>query len=76
MPRRPRGGRLPLSQVTSVIDRNPPVLSPMSVLTGIESSRDPAAYLRGLHPEHEQFHLLRKALFGGARRENVAVEKR
>ena len=64
-----RGGRIPLSQVTSVIDRKPPVLSPMSVLTGIESSQDPAAYLRGLHPEHQQFHLLRKEYLAALARE-------
>ncbi|MGI9410293.1 MAG: L,D-transpeptidase family protein [Hyphomicrobiaceae bacterium] len=67
--RQARGGRLPLSQVSTVIDRKPPMLSPMSVLTNVEASENPAAYLRGLHPQHRQFHLLREAYLAALSRE-------
>lgn len=67
--RHARGGRIDLSHVTTVIDRKPPLLSPLTVLTGIEASDDSAAFLRGLHPRHRQFHLLRAAYLDALSRE-------
>ena len=59
--RHARGGRIDLSQMTKEIDRAAPLLSPWTVLAGIAESDDPGAFLRGLHPRHPQFHVLRQA---------------
>ena len=57
-----RGGRLPPSKVSFLFDQAPPLRDPKIVLTEIETSDAPDAYLRSLHPKHEQFMRLRQAL--------------
>ncbi len=57
-----RGGRANPSSLSKLIDQSPPLLDPKVVLAGAAASAEPDAYLRSLHPKHEQFHLLRQAL--------------
>ncbi len=57
-----RGGRLTPSAVSSLFDQVPPLRDPNTVLTEIEAAEAPDAYLRSLHPGHEQFVRLREAL--------------
>jgi L,D-transpeptidase YcbB len=58
-----RGGRLgDPSSVSKVLDYKPPVRRPRDVLTDIAASNAPDAYLRSLHPQHEQFQALRRLL--------------
>jgi murein L,D-transpeptidase YcbB/YkuD len=58
-----RGGRFPdPSSVSKVLDYRPPVRRPGEVLTEIAASRAPDAYLRSLHPQHEQFQRLHRLL--------------
>jgi L,D-transpeptidase YcbB len=58
-----RGGRLgDLSSISKVLDYTPPVRRPRDVLTDIAASYAPDAYLRSLHPQHEQFEGLRRLL--------------
>jgi L,D-transpeptidase YcbB len=61
--RHARGGRLgDLSSVSKVLDYRPPLRRPKDVLTDIAASNAPDAYLRSLHPQHEQFQALRRLL--------------
>jgi len=57
-----RGGRLTPSEVSSLFDQKPPLRQPEEVLAEIEVAEAPDAYLRSLHPKHEQFVRLRQAL--------------
>jgi murein L,D-transpeptidase YcbB/YkuD len=57
-----RGGRLTPSAVSSLFDQTPPLRDPKTVLAEIETAEAPDAYLRSLHPKHEQFVHLREAL--------------
>jgi murein L,D-transpeptidase YcbB/YkuD len=57
-----RGGRIPLTGFGKLIFQRPDLRDPHTTLTEIAASSDPAAYLRSLHPKHEQFGRLRKAL--------------
>jgi murein L,D-transpeptidase YcbB/YkuD len=61
--RHARGGRFgdPAS-ISKVLDYKPPVRRASDVLTEIAVSYAPDAYLRSLHPPHEQFHALRRLL--------------
>ena len=60
--RHARGGRIinPAEQLSTYIDRRPQLLKPPVVLAGAAQANDPAAYLRGLHPQHPQFEKLRE----------------
>jgi murein L,D-transpeptidase YcbB/YkuD len=60
--RHARGGRIinPTEQLASYIDRRPQLLKPPVVLAGAAEASDPAAYLRGLHPQNPQFEKLRQ----------------
>lgn len=63
--RHARGGRLDPPSISDIIDRHPRVYDPKSVLQGIAvaaAAGSADAYLRGLHPKHEQFKRLRQAL--------------
>jgi murein L,D-transpeptidase YcbB/YkuD len=51
----------PLS-ISQLIDLSPPVRDPKVVLGELETAADPAAFLTGLHPRHEQFQRLRAEL--------------
>ena len=57
-----RGGRLSPSKVSALFDQTPPLRDPKTVLSEIEAADAPDAYLRSLHPKHEQFVRLRQAL--------------
>jgi L,D-transpeptidase YcbB len=60
--RHARGGRLDPPSIADVMDRRPHLYDPKSVLQGIAAAESADAYLRGLHPRHEQFKRLRQAL--------------
>jgi murein L,D-transpeptidase YcbB/YkuD len=57
-----RGGRLDPPSLSPIIDRRPHIYDAKSVLEAIAAAESPDAYLRGLHPKHEQFRRLRQAL--------------
>ena len=57
-----RGGRLNPREVSGLFDHAPALRDPKMVLTEIAAAKAPDAYLQSLHPKHEQFGRLRKAL--------------
>jgi murein L,D-transpeptidase YcbB/YkuD len=58
-----RGGRFSdPSSISKLLDYTPPVRRSKDVLTDIAASDAPDAYLRSLHPQHEQFEGLRRLL--------------
>jgi L,D-transpeptidase YcbB len=57
-----RGGRFTPTKVSALFDQVPPLRDPKAVLAEIASAEAPDAYLRSLHPKHEQFMRLREAL--------------
>ncbi|MGH8733762.1 MAG: L,D-transpeptidase family protein, partial [Burkholderiales bacterium] len=57
-----RGGRFTPSKVSMLFDQVPPLRDPKTVLAEIAAAEAPDAYLRSLHPKHEQFQRLREAL--------------
>jgi L,D-transpeptidase YcbB len=57
-----RGGRLNPSELSDLFDQAPPMREPKIVLGEIAAAGSPDAYLRSLHPKHEQFQRLRQAL--------------
>jgi L,D-transpeptidase YcbB len=60
--RHARGGRTEPTSISPIIDRRPHIFDPKSVLEAIAAAESADAYLRGLHPKHEQFKRLRQAL--------------
>jgi murein L,D-transpeptidase YcbB/YkuD len=60
--RHARGGRIEPAEVSDLLDQAPPLRDPKTVLTEIAAAAAPDAYLRSLHPKHEQFERLRQAL--------------
>src|SRR5262245_5251376 len=67
-----RGGRFTPAKVSILFDQVPPLREPKAVLAEIAAAEAPDAYLRSLHPKHEQFQRLREALLkarGGGREE-------
>ena len=62
--RHARGFRIynPTEQLSSYLDRQPQLIEPAKVIEGLVTAPDKAAYLRGLHPKHPQFELLRQKL--------------
>src|SRR5262249_44238475 len=57
-----RGGRLDPPSLSPMLDRRPHIFEPKSVLQAIAVSSSSAEYLRGLHPKHEGFRRLQRAL--------------
>ncbi|MCJ7528888.1 MAG: L,D-transpeptidase family protein [Methyloceanibacter sp.] len=57
-----RGGRLIPSRISGLFDQKPNARDPNTILTELASASDPGAYLRALHPKHEQFERLRQTL--------------
>jgi murein L,D-transpeptidase YcbB/YkuD len=57
-----RGGRANPASLSKIIDQDPPIRDPKIVLAEISVLSTPDAYLQSLHPRHEQFHNLQKAL--------------
>jgi murein L,D-transpeptidase YcbB/YkuD len=61
--RHARGGRLgDLTRISKSIDYKLPLRHPSDVLKDIAASYAPDAYLRSLHPQHQQFQALRSLL--------------
>ena len=60
--RRARGDRHVPSEVSDLFDQSLTLHDPKIVMAGIASSESPDNYLQSLHPSHEQFERLRKAL--------------
>ncbi len=56
-----RGGRLNPRDIIGPFDQAPPLHDPKLILAEIAAAKAPDAYLRLLHPRHEQFERLRKA---------------
>ena len=57
-----KGGRLNPPEVRGLFDQGPSLRDPKIVLAEVEAAEAPDAYLQSLHPKHEQFQRLRKAL--------------
>jgi L,D-transpeptidase YcbB len=58
-----RGGRIrDPSRAAKALDHTPPIHPPALVLAGLARADAPDAYLRALHPKHEQFERLRQLL--------------
>lgn len=57
-----RGGRIDPLSLSNILDMKPPLKDAAVVMTEIAASTTPDAYLRGLHPKHEQFQKLKEAL--------------
>lgn len=57
-----RGGRVSPARISPLFDQPSNLLDPKEVLRDIAASAEPATYLVGLHPKHDQFEHLRKAL--------------
>ncbi|MFV0369035.1 MAG: murein L,D-transpeptidase [Hyphomicrobiaceae bacterium] len=58
-----RGGRIPdPRQMSSYLDRDPQLISPVKILEQITATSDPGGYLAGLHPKHAGFQKLRQKL--------------
>lgn len=60
--RHARGGRFNPLEVSKLYDVAPPIRDPATVFAEISTSSTPDAYLRSLHPRHEQFQRLHQAL--------------
>lgn len=60
--RHAKGGRVRPLSISQLLDLAPPVRDPNAVLKDLEGQSDPAGYLVGLHPKHEQFQRLRAEL--------------
>jgi L,D-transpeptidase YcbB len=72
--RHARGGRVNPASVTRINDFQPPVKDATEVLAEIAAAPAADAYLRDLHPKHQQFVRLRQALLE-ARGENNTPER-
>ncbi|MGL4396079.1 MAG: L,D-transpeptidase family protein, partial [Hyphomicrobium sp.] len=59
-----RGGRIPdpTTQLSSYIDRKPKLIERPKLLEALAAAPSKDAYLRGLHPKHPQFEMLRQKL--------------
>ncbi len=58
-----RGGRIrDPSRISKLLNHTPPIHPPALVLAGLAATEAPDAYLRALHPKHEQFERLRQLL--------------
>jgi murein L,D-transpeptidase YcbB/YkuD len=57
-----RGGRTDPAKLSQLYGMAPTLRDPKTVMTEIAAAAAPDAYLRSLHPKHEQFQLLHQAL--------------
>jgi L,D-transpeptidase YcbB len=69
-----RGGRTDPVKLNKLFGMTPTLRDPKTVMTEIAAADAPDAYLRSLHPKHEQFRLLHEALLK-ARAESEAGAK-
>ncbi len=70
-----RGGRIDPRGISQLMDQQPQLVPPKTVLTEIATAEKPDAYLTSLHPKHAQFEALRQMLIklrGGEVKEEVA----
>ncbi len=70
-----RGGRINPANISQLMDQQPTLVPPKTVLTEIAAAEKPDAYLTSLHPKHAQFEALRQMLIklrGGEVKEEVA----
>jgi murein L,D-transpeptidase YcbB/YkuD len=70
-----RGGRINPANISQLMDQQPTLVPPKTVLTEIAAAEKPDAYLTSLHPKHAQFEALRQTLIklrGGEVKEEVA----
>jgi len=57
-----KGGRVAPTSLSRILDQVPPVKDPKQVISELAAAEAPDAFLRGLHPKHEQFERLRQAM--------------
>ena len=57
-----RGGRTDPAALAGKVYQTPPLRDPNAVLVEVAAAEAPDAYLRSLHPKHDQFARLRQAL--------------
>ncbi|CAN1722566.1 L,D-transpeptidase YcbB [Hyphomicrobium sp. 1Nfss2.1] len=72
-----RGGRINPGSISQLMDQEPTLVPPKTVLSEIAAASQPDEYLTSLHPKHPQFHALRKMLIklrGGEEKEEVQAE--
>jgi murein L,D-transpeptidase YcbB/YkuD len=74
--RQARGGRIDPLQLSNALDRKPPQMEPRAVLDGLAKSEAADTYLRGLHPQHVQFHMLREAWLAARGANNAALARK
>ena len=60
--RHARGGRVDPQTVSKLIDHQPRIYAPRSVIDALSVGDDADVYLKGLHPQHAGFRKLQKAL--------------
>lgn len=61
--RHARGGRIPdPSRISKLFDQKPQTRAPGLVLADLDAAKAPDAYLRSLHPKHDQFVKLQRLL--------------
>jgi murein L,D-transpeptidase YcbB/YkuD len=70
-----RGGRANPSSLSNLLDLTPPLKDPKMVMAEVAAAEEADAYLRGLHPKHEQFKRLHEALLK-ARGQGDAEQKK
>jgi len=72
-----RGGRINPGSISQLMDQQPTLVPPKTVLSEIATADKPDAYLTSLHPKHPQFEALRQMLIklrGGEVKEEAPVE--
>lgn len=57
-----RGGRINPASISQLMDQQPTLVPPKTVLSEIAAAEKPDAYLTSLHPKHPQFEALRQTL--------------
>jgi murein L,D-transpeptidase YcbB/YkuD len=70
-----RGGRINPAGISQLMDQQPTLVPPKTVLTEIAAAEKPDTYLTSLHPKHPQFVALRQMLIklrGGEVKEEAA----
>ncbi len=69
-----RGGRFEPVSISRLFDQKPTIYDPKTLIRAVAVSDTVDAYLRELHPKHQGFHNLRKALLAarGAKPEEAA----
>ncbi len=72
--RHARSGRFDPTQLGRNFDQKPPVTDPQAVLLAIAATERADAVLRGMHPRHPQFELLRQALLSARATKDVPAE--